>query len=199
MIRINLLPYRAARKKENIRFQVNVFFGSVIFVGLVIFWYNAHLGSRIGNLNSEISSTQAQVAKYQQINKEIAEIKKNLAVLEKKIQVIQSLDQDRQAPVRNLDSIYQLLVEKRMWYTQLEEKGEGFKVSGVAIDNQTVADFMTRIDKSERFHNVRLAAVKQYKLSGKEDLSLKQFDVNFEKKPSEKNSAEKNTAEGKKQ
>jgi type IV pilus assembly protein PilN len=183
MIRINLLPYRAARKKENIRYQVNVFIGSIIFVALAVFWYNSILNNRIDKLKSDISSTREQVAKYQAINKEIDEIKKNLATLEKKIEVIDSLERDRKAPVQNLDSIYNLLVEKRMWYTQLEEKGAAIKVSGIAIDNQTVADYMTRIEKSDRFQNVRLTDIKHYTMQGKDDLGLKQFNINFQKKP----------------
>jgi type IV pilus assembly protein PilN len=190
MIRINLLPYRAARKKENIRFQVNVFLGSVVFVGLLIFWFNSMLNSHIQDLNSEIRSTRDQVAKYQKINKEIADIKKKLALLDKKINVITSLESDRRAPVENMDSLYKLLVEKRMWYTQIEEKSDNIKVSGVALDNQTVADYMTRIEKSDRFDNVRLASVKQYKMQGKEDVSLKQFDVNFQKKSSSESTHE---------
>jgi type IV pilus assembly protein PilN len=190
MIRINLLPYRAARKKENIRFQLNVFIGSVVFALLAVFWYNSMLNGSISDLNSEIATTKDQVAKYQAINKEIEEIKKTLAVIEKKIEVIKSLERDRKAPVQNLDSLYQLLVEKRMWYSQIEEKGDSFKISGVAIDNQTVADYMTRIEKSERFQNVRLVASKQYKLKDKEDMSLKQFDVNFQKKTSTPKPAE---------
>jgi type IV pilus assembly protein PilN len=192
MIRINLLPYRAARKKENIRIQVNVFLGSVFIVILLVGWYNSYLGGRIKALNREISSTREQVAKYKKINDEITEIKKKLDVLERKIKVIQSLEADRKAPVQNLDSLYNLLVEKRMWYTQIQEKGDTFKLNGIALDNHTVADYMTRIEKSERFEKVQLAAIKQYTLQGKE-LKLKQFEVNFQRKP-----METDTAEGKK-
>ena len=189
MIRINLLPYRAARKKENIRIQVNVFLGSLLIVGLLVFWYNSYLGGRVDGLNKEIISTREQVAKYKKINEEIAEIKKKLAVLDRKIKVIESLEADRKAPVQNLDSLYDLLVEKRMWYNQIEQRGDSFKLSGIALDNQTVADYMTRIEKSERFHNVRLSSIKQYEIQGK-NLKLKQFEVNFEKKPMEKAAAE---------
>jgi type IV pilus assembly protein PilN len=185
MIRINLLPYRAARKKENIRIQVNVFLGSVLIIGLLVFVFNSHLKGRVTKLNEEISSTQAQLAKYQQINKEIGEIKKKLALLTRKIEVIESLERDRKAPVENLDSLYQILIEKRMWYTQIDEKGDNIKISGIAVDNQTVADYMTRIEKSERFQNVRLASIKQNKMQGK-DINLKQFDINFIKKKQEK-------------
>lgn len=190
MIRINLLPYRAARKKENIRYQVNVFVMSVVFVGLLIFWGNSYLGGQIDDLNREITSTREQVAKYKKINQEIDEIKKNLAVLEKKIQVIESLERDRKAPVQNLDAIYQIVVEKRMWYTKIEEHGNGFQISGIAVDNQTVADYMTKIETSKRFQSVRLASIKQKTLKAGKELSLKEFDVNFQKKPIEKDTGE---------
>lgn len=180
MIRINLLPYRAARKKENVRRQLNIFIGSVIIVFGLLFLVNTYFNNRVSGLKSEIASTREQVAKYQQINKEIAEIKQKLAVLDRKIAVIKSLEQDRKAPVQNLDSLYHLLVQKRMWYTLLEEKGGTIKISGISIDNQTVADYMTRLEKSERFTNVRLAAIKQHKAQN-ENLNLKAFDVNFQR------------------
>ena len=181
MIRINLLPYRAARKKENIRIQVNVFLGSVFIVILLVVWANALLGGKIKDLNSEIASTREQVAKYKKINQEIAEIKKKLEVLDRKIKVIESLQAGRKAQVQNLDSLYQLLVEKRMWYNQIEERGDRFSLKGIALDNHTVADFMTRVEKSDRFQNVRLSTIRQYELKGK-DLKLKQFEVNFQSK-----------------
>jgi len=184
MIRINLLPYRAARKKENVRFQVSVFIGTLVLLGLLIFWYSSHLSGRINNLQADIKDTRAQVAKYQAINKEIAEIKKKLEVVTRKIEVIESLERDRKAPVQSLDSLYLLLVEKRMWYTRIEEKGTRFSISGIAIDNQTVADYMTRLEKSERFQQIQLSSIKQTSVSGT-DLSLKQFDINFQKKASE--------------
>ena len=186
MIRINLLPYRAARKKENVRIQVNVFLGTLVFLALAIFWYHSHLSGRINNLNTAIKDTKAQVAKYQEINKEIAEIKKKLDVLTRKMEVIESLESDRKAPVQNLDKLYQLVVEKRMWYTGIEEKGSRIHISGIAIDNQTVADYMTRLEKSERFHQIQLSAIKQTKVEGS-NLALKQFDINFSRKTLKQN------------
>jgi type IV pilus assembly protein PilN len=191
MIRINLLPYRAARKKENVRIQVNIFLGSVLLIVLLIVWYNAFLGGKINYLNAEIKNTKDQVAKYQKINQEIAEIKKKLDILDRKIDVIESLEANRKAPVQDLDSLYQLLVEKRMWYNDIEEKGDAFKLSGIALDNHTVADYMTRIEKSERFEDVRLSSIKQYEIKDNE-LKLKQFEVTFQKKPMAKPTVEGN-------
>jgi type IV pilus assembly protein PilN len=97
-------------------------------------------------LHAEIASTKAQVEKYQKIMDEIAEIKKKLSLLERKIKVVESLEADRKLPVENLDSLYHLLVEKSMWYTGLEEKNKTFSVTGIALDNYTVADYMTRLE-----------------------------------------------------
>jgi type IV pilus assembly protein PilN len=185
MIRINLLPYRTARKKENIRIQVNVFIGSIAIMFLLIWWFNSYLSGRIDHLNTAITETKAQVAKYKKIMDEIAEIKKKLSLLDRKIEVIKSLEADSKLPVENLDSLYRLLVEKRMWYTKIDEKNKVFKVNGIALDNHSVADYMTRIEKSDHFHKVQLSSVKQYELKDK-SVKLKEFEVKFENKPMQK-------------
>jgi type IV pilus assembly protein PilN len=189
MIRINLLPYRAAKKKENIRRQVSIFLLSVVGIALLVFWYNSNLNGKIETITATIASTQAQVAKYKKINKEIDEIKKTLELLERKIQVIESLESDRKLPVKTMDELYKLLVQKRMWYTKIEERGQSVKVNGIALDNQTVADYMTRVEKSDYYQNVKLAAIKQQKIQG-QNMSLKQFEVNFSKqKPTSQSNA----------
>lgn len=177
MIRINLLPYRAAKKKENIRRQVSIFLLSIVGAALLVYLYNSSLNNKIDKIIVTITNTQAQVAKYQKINQEISEIKKKLEVLNRKIEVIESLERDRKVPVQTMDDLYQLLVQKRMWYTKIEDLGD-IKINGIALDNQTVADFMTRVEKSDRYTNVRLAAIKQEKMR-EEQMSLKQFEVEF--------------------
>jgi type IV pilus assembly protein PilN len=120
------------------------------------------------------------VAKYNKINAEIAEIKKKLAVLDKKIEVIQTLDMNRKAPVRVMDSMTQLLVANRMWFTRMDYKDEGIKLDGIALDNQTVADFMTRVEAFPDYQGVKLASIKQERFK-KKDLNLKRFGVTFTK------------------
>jgi type IV pilus assembly protein PilN len=181
MIRINLLPYRAAKKKENIRRQVSIYLLSIVVVMLLVYAYNSSLKSKIVKITADISATKDQVTKYKKINQEIAEIKKKLELLDRKIEVIQSLERDRKVPVQTMDDLYRLLVQKRMWYTKIEDRVQNIKVNGIAIDNQTVADFMTRVEKTETYQNVRLAAIKQQKLQG-QDMRLKQFEVNFSRK-----------------
>ena len=190
MIRINLLPFRAARKKENVRRQVSVFLLSFVLVAILAVIGHVWLNNRISGLNERIASTKAQVAKYNKINKEIAEIKKKLAVLDKKIEVIQTLDMNRKAPVRLLDSMTQLLVANRMWFTRMDYKNKGVKLDGIALDNQTVADFMTRVEAYPDYEQVKLAKIKQERLKSK-DLNLKRFGVTFKKTTSKPDTSSK--------
>ena len=92
MIRINLLPFRAARKKENIRRQVSIFLLSLVFLLIIIFYYNYSLNSKIGSLDASIKKTKTELGKYQKINKEIAQIKKKLNNLKKKMAVMDTLE-----------------------------------------------------------------------------------------------------------
>ena len=181
MIRINLLPFRTTRKKENIRRQVTMFFLSFLLVVIAVVYFNSYLSGKIEKLNTQISETKAQVAKYNKINKEIAEIKKKLDILNKKIEVIQSLDADRKHSIKLLDSMTKLIMADRMWFTQLKTQGDNVDVAGIAIDNKTIADFMTRLETSEEYTAVTLKTIKQEPFGGK-DINLKSFNISFSKK-----------------
>jgi type IV pilus assembly protein PilN len=113
MIRINLLPFRTERKKENVRRQVSLFLLSLILVLVVLVYYNFSLSSKVGKLNKKISATTNELKRYNEINKEIAKIKQNLETLRKKMAVIERLESDRHAPVRLMDTMTQALVAKR--------------------------------------------------------------------------------------
>ena len=175
MIRINLLPFRAARKKENIRRQVSVFILSFFLVVVILVYYNIRLKNSISDLNSKITDTQNQIAKYDKINKEIAEIKKALALLKKKTNVIKLLELSRKEPVHMLDAMTRLIVEKRMWFTGFNAKDQTVDIAGIALDNKTVADFMARMENSDLFSSVNLKTLKQHAVSGHND--LKSFQI----------------------
>jgi type IV pilus assembly protein PilN len=180
MIRINLLPFRTDRKKENVRRQVSLFLLSMVLVLLVLFYYNWSLNSKIEKLNKRIATTNAELTKYNEINKEIARIKKNLEILRKKMAVIAQLESDRYAPVVLMDTMTQVVVAKRMWFTDLAMQDKTVRIDGIALDEKTVADFMVRLQKSGLFSNVELKSVKRKKV---EKSNLKSFQIVCTKVP----------------
>ena len=182
MIRINLLPFRAARKKENIRRQVSIFFLSLAFVFICLFYYNYVLGGKIKKLHVKIATTQTELNKYNKINKEIAEIKRKLENLRKKMEVIAKLQADRHAPSRLLDIMTQVIVAKRMWFTRMESRDRTVNIHGIALDNKTVADFMIRLENCGLFSEVALKTLKAAKV---QNSNLKSFQITCTKKPPE--------------
>ncbi len=180
MIKINLLPFRAARKKENIRRQVSIFLLSLAFLLIVLFYYNWSLGSKIDGLNAKIKETQTELKKYNKINQEIASIKKKLSNLKKKMAVMDTLEANRFEPTRLLDVMTEVIVPKRMWFTSMESKDQSININGIALDNKTVADFMVRLEESGLFSEVDLKTLKQRKV---QKSNLKSFQINCKKKP----------------
>jgi len=156
-----------------------VFVLSLVMVLIVAGWFSHYLSGKIKALNRNIQSTQQQVNKYNKINQEIASIKKKLDLLNKKIDVIKTLDITRKAPVELLDDMSRFVVEKRMWYTKLTEKGGQVNLVGIALDNPTVAEFMTRLEKSKKYNNIKLVSIN--KNDSIEGLALKTFSIKFKK------------------
>lgn len=195
MIRINLLPFRAARKKENIRRQISIFLLCFAFVVVVGMYWNTHLGGRIDTLKEKVSDTKKEVAKYKKINQKIDEIKRKLKVLEQKTAVIDELEKNRFAPVTMLDTMSMKVIAKRMWFTSFEDKGTNIKITGIALDNKTIADFMTRLEGTGLFANVKLNQIQKQVMKGS---ALKKFDITSTKKGLNKPPAKKKKSKKKK-
>ena len=189
MIKVNLLPYRAARKKENIRIQVSIFFLSIIFVFLSMYYYNISLNNKIDACNVKIENIKNELAKYNKIINEITNIENRLDVLNKKTGAIKNLELNSKEPVRLLDTMTFMVIPKRMWFTNLEAKEEVVTIKGFALDNKTVADFMTRLEVSKLFDSVNLMNLKQETYN--KYTNLKGFVISCNKMPGDKDANDK--------
>ena len=189
MIRINLLPFRAARKKENVRRQVSVFLLSFAFIIIAVVYWNIWLSGRINKLTARNKETVAQIAKYEKINNEIAQIKKTLSNLEQKIKVIETLEGGRKDVVNLMESMTELVVKERMWFTSMDVQGNNIAISGIALDEKTIADFMKNLEGGGTgpYANVTLKSLQQQQIKGK-SLNLKSFNVTLVKKAKVKDS-----------
>jgi type IV pilus assembly protein PilN len=189
MIKINLLPFRAARKKENVRRQVSIFLLSIAFVSMALIYYNSHLASQVTNLTADVAARQDELRTYQKKNREVAALKKQLEILVKKTEVIEDLALRREEAVRLMDTMTKVVVPERMWLTSFSASDTQVSLSGTAIDNRTIAEFMLRLEAVDRFHNVSLQSSRQTAI--RSNLFLKQFSIVFEKSPLEPNKEDK--------
>ena len=192
MIRINLLPFRAARKKENVRRQISMFTLSIFFILVALFYYNSVLANQVAELENGVSNTKSELTKYKAINKEIKVIEGKLKILRQKRKVIEELDASREDAVRLLDMMTQVVVPGRMWLSSFSAKGTGVQLSGTAIDHKTVADFMTNLQNVEQFSNVNLLRTSQ--TAFKPNVFFKSFSITFTRsqmKPPKEDKAQK--------
>jgi len=182
MIRINLLPFRAARKKENVRRQISVFLLSFALIIIAVVYWNIWLGNRLTKLKARNQDTIVQIAKYEKINQEIAQIKKALSNLEQKIKVIETLEGGRKDAANLMESMTEMVVKERMWFTSLNVQGGNIAIHGIALDERTIVDFMRNLEGNGTgpYTNVTLKSIQQEQIKGK-DLNLKSFNVTMTK------------------
>jgi len=175
MIRINLLPFRAARKKENIRRQVSFFLLAFGLVAAGFLLLHLYMGNWVNSLQAQIKQTDTEIKRYEEIGKQVDENKKKIEIINKKKSVINSLIKDRYKPVRLLGVMTELIIADQMWLTSLSTQGSGVRIKGVAMDERTVADFMTNLENSGLFPIVNLSTVKRKTFD--ETINLKEFEV----------------------
>lgn len=173
MIRINLLPVRAARKKEEVQRQLLLF---TIFLVLVLTAGVAVLQSNRSDLSSVQASNkqlEAEIADLKKIIGEVDEYKKQQALLEKKLEVIRKLKADKTGPVHMLDELA-LRIPEKLWLETIDESNQKVTLRGVSINNEVIATFMNKMEDSIYFSNVFLVSI-QARDEG--DLKLKEFTV----------------------
>ncbi len=180
MIRINLLPFRLARKKENIRRQVSIFFLSIVLIGVALFWLTKTVDSQINDVQSKISAAQAETKKYKDKALRVTQIKKDLKILNDKLKVVSTLRHKRDEKQVLLEEVADRIVMTRMWLESLKSDGKTVTLTGIALDNPTIADFMRNLEKSPIFENVDLQRSKSKVFQ--DGLRLKAFEMVCQKK-----------------
>ncbi|MBF0202926.1 MAG: PilN domain-containing protein [Desulfamplus sp.] len=189
MIRINLLPFRAARAKENIRKQVSIFLLLLVFISLAMTYITTFVNKKIESLKSDIAQIEVQIKSYKAKADEVAKIEKALAILEQKLNVVRGLNAMRKEPVILLEAMTRLLVPEQMWITYLQISDANVVLRGVSFDNRTVADFMTNLEKSPLFKSVDLQTLQMQSMQG---VTVKSFALTANKAPHENKNKEDN-------
>jgi len=169
MIRINLLPFRAARKKENIKRQITVYGLTVLLLFTAMGYMFLQLSSTLSNLKTEEKKLQTELAGYQKTIQKINQLEKKIKEIKSKLGVIKTLESNKTGPVHLLDEITVAVPRDKLWLSSFKESNGSLTLTGTAMDNETVALFMDNLKKSEYISTVdlestRLRALPQYKL-----------------------------------
>jgi type IV pilus assembly protein PilN len=176
MIKINLLPFRAARKKENIRRQISIYVLSIVCLVLLMGFFFLNLNRKVSALNNDRTAKKKELATYAETTKKINELKKMIAEIRAKLDVIKDLENKKTGPVLLLDELSVAVPKEKLWLTSLDERNGILTLKGTAMDNDTVALFMTNLEQSKHILSVDLQSTKLKTLT-QHRLSVIDFDL----------------------
>ncbi len=174
MIKINLLPVREIKKRARARSQIKFF--SLAFLALllslgVLFWF---FNSKTSRLNDDIARLKLEKQQYAKILRQIKKINKDKKVLETQISVIKQLKKTSSLTVHVLDEIANLTPTDRMWLTSLTQKGSSLQITGMGLDNRTIAGYMEKLETSPYIQSVDLSNSSLQDYAGR---NLKSFSL----------------------
>lgn len=155
MIRINLLSTREIEAEIGRRQEIVVTvlaLGGTLAICLVVFLFQFF---RTTMLQREFAGLRAEMTAMEGEAKEVNELQVKISSLKQKLAVIDDLSKKKVGPVRVMESLSASTPE-RLWLTEFKEGGGSLTVTGMAIDNQTIADFLKALQKSQYFRDVEL-------------------------------------------
>ncbi len=160
MIRINLLPIREAERALGRRRQLSLAVLSLVVVLLMLALPYSFQARKLAQLDAEIESLRRKIARLDQQTKEVKDLEQKRAELQAKLRVIDELKQRRSGPAQVLSDLADATPEK-LWLTEFTEAGGAASIQGLAMDNQTIAEFMRRLQQSPYFFEVDLVETAQ--------------------------------------
>jgi type IV pilus assembly protein PilN len=173
MIKINLLPIRASKKKETMRQQVSILVLSVsgvLIVGLSLY---AMLLTRINSTKGEIERSENEITALKAKIGAIDNIKKLQADVKRKLDVLNKLRREKKGPAARLSALSDAVPEK-LWLTKYTETGTTVSIGGVGYNEELIALFMKNLQASGAFTNVELQVSQQVDLA---NVKAKQFEL----------------------
>lgn len=173
MIRINLLPYRASKKKETATQQIMII-SVVILLALAVVGavYYVTL-DKISTTKQDIARAEEELANLKKKIGEIDKLKKLQADVQRKLDILNQLRKEKTGPATRLARMSDI-VPDRMWLTRYQESGLKVSISGLAYNEELIAEFMRSIQASQEFGDVELLVSEQQEISG---VKLKKFDL----------------------
>jgi len=174
MLKINLLPVRQLKKRAKAKKQLwgmcFLFIGSLAlaaFVGML-------QANKLSNLRADVAALQQEKVSFDSILKKMDRLEEDKIEFTRKTNIIRELKANSSLTVRLIDEVANRIDNKRMWLTSLNQQGSSLQLSGVALDNQTVAQFMNKLKESIFVQGVSLKSSSLKIVSGRD---LKSFSL----------------------
>lgn len=165
MIRINLIPaeeiQRSAGKRQQMAVGVLVLGCGVLLLVGMHGWQQVSLMAA----NRSQARLEREIAELKGPYEAVVQMERQKKELQEKLAVIHDLEAKKVGPVRMLSDLSDATPDK-LWLTEFVETGGAARLSGLGVDEQTVADFLRRLASSPYFVGVDLEETSQVEADG---------------------------------
>ncbi|MEE8575558.1 MAG: PilN domain-containing protein [Thermodesulfobacteriota bacterium] len=177
MIRINLLPVRAAKKKESVRIQLTIAGLSVVFIAAASFlFYNSYVND-VKAVENEIENVESELRILKSKVGELTKLRGQKRVLEDKLKVVKQLEAARSGPVDMFTAISKS-IPKKAWISKFHSGNGKIKIDGLAAYSDVLAEFMRGLERNG-FGPVELVVAKRAKKVKEDGRETVSFTLNL--------------------
>lgn len=173
MIKINLLPVRAAKKKETAIQQFSILGVVVVVIAVMVVSLYFVKRVQVSVAKDDITAANNKINELKTKIGKLEELKTLKEQVKKKLDVLSQLRKNKTGPARRLATLSNLTPEQ-LWLTNYSESGQSVNISGIAFTEELIAQFMKALEASEDFMAVELVVSEQTVVA---ETKLKKFDI----------------------
>lgn len=174
MIRINLLPHREIKRKQQQK-EFLIMMGAVLGLGAAA-WFAVHsyLGGQLEEQNGRNTYLESEIAILEKQIDEIKKLKEQTDALLQRKKVVESLQANRAETVYLLDQLVRQLPDG-VYLKSVVQKATKVTVAGFAQSNARVSTFMRNLESSPYLEKPVLIEIKAF---SDKSARLSEFSLN---------------------
>jgi type IV pilus assembly protein PilN len=165
MIRINLLPVKELKAEVVRRRELMIGGVSLALTGVLILGVYAYQWRQASSVEKELDELRNELQVLNVKAKDVAELQRKIKEFEGKNKVIDDINKKKSGPVRVMESLA-VATPSALWLTEFKEIGGNLTITGVAVDNQTIAEFLKALATHAYFNNTELVETTQNQQAG---------------------------------
>ena len=141
MTRINLLPWREARRVQRQRQLIGMLVAAALFGAGIVFLAYTEIAHRIEYQQERNNYLRGEIARLKKAAEEMQELQKTKSRLIERLNVIQKLQAVRPGMVRMLDELVRL-VPQDIYLTGFKTANNQVTLNGIARSDDIISQFM---------------------------------------------------------
>jgi len=175
MIRVNLLPWREARRKA-LNLQFFILMGMVAgLAASIVLLVHGYYAARISTQAERNRFLKSENTKLDKEIEEIKKLKEEIQALLSRKQVIETLQADRAQTVNLLEQLVRQTPDG-VYLSSIKQTGYRVNLTGLAQSNARVSTLMRNLESSPYLENPNLIEIRVANVAGKR---LSEFIMNI--------------------